>query len=68
MEAEHGLEIPLHKPKIDMFGFHDYACPTCHQNHAVMDCQTENFAPCWECQKIGWRIIKLPKFLLWLFT
>lgn len=37
---------------------HDMPCAVCHVHPAVMDCQSQVFAPCWECQIEGWGIKK----------
>lgn len=55
------IELSLHKPKIHNEGIwatHDMACAICHVKSAIMDCQTEVFYPCWECQSKGWQIKK----------
>ena len=53
----------LHTPVIDNHGIvaeHDYACPVCLKRHAVFNCNTGRFAPCWLCRRDGWEVRKLP--------
>ena len=55
----------VRKPKIHNEGLwatHDMACAVCKKNHAILDCQTEIFFPCWQCQKEGWRLQKAGRF------
>lgn len=30
---------------------HDYSCPVCRKNHAVLDFSTGLMQPCWRCQE-----------------
>ncbi len=50
------ISINIH-PSL-LFVYHDYACPVCHNKHAVYSMQGGIFQPCWECQKNGYRIVK----------
>jgi hypothetical protein len=56
----------IHIPKID-YGYspfaanHDYACPICREEKAVLNLSAkphDRFEPCWKCQNIGYRTIK----------
>jgi len=61
MKQEKESRIELHKPIIENHGivsFHDYACPVCHEKHAVLDMSTYIFQPCWKCQERGFKIKK----------
>ena len=61
----------LSKPKIHnegIWGTHDMPCAVCHKRHAVMDCQTEVFYPCRECEEKGWVLKKKKKLFNWLKT
>lgn len=52
-------QYKTHKPNIHNEGLwatHDQACAVCHENPAVIDCDTEVFKPCWKCQKSGWEL------------
>ena len=46
------------------FAEHDMACPVCSVNHAVLELDTGRFNPCWECQKEGWIMHRLPKWVV----
>lgn len=49
---------------------HDYACPVCSVNHAVLDLTNSIFQPCRNCQKQGWAIgkkVKSKNFIQRLF-
>ncbi|MFK5882887.1 MAG: hypothetical protein QM489_00950 [Candidatus Izemoplasma sp.] len=37
---------------------HDYSCPICRSNHAVLDFSSGVMEPCWSCQSKGWGLIK----------
>lgn len=42
-----------------MISTHDYSCPCCRKKHAVLDHSTGIMQPCWGCQKLGYRIVKI---------
>jgi len=53
----------LHSPQINTFGGapiaeHDYACPVCHSNKAVLALNTGVFNPCDLCRSRGWELRK----------
>ena len=37
---------------------HDYSCPTCRKDKAVLHLSTGIMQPCWSCQKLGYKIVK----------
>ncbi len=59
-------EVPgmkLHTPVINppnsrLFVEHDYACPVCHEEHAVYQLYGGAFQPCWNCQRRGWSVVR----------
>lgn len=38
---------------------HNMPCSICQKRHAVYDMNQDRFLPCWQCQKKGWRTVKL---------
>lgn len=61
----------VHEPVIITDGgpwaSHDFACPVCHNKHAVLDLNTGVFQPCWDCQTLGWLLTKrTSKLTRWL--
>jgi len=32
-----------------MFANHDYSCPVCRENHAILDLPCGVMQPCWDC-------------------
>jgi len=45
---------------------HDYSCPVCRENHAIIS--NGVMIPCRECEKEGFRIVKLkPSKLSWWY-
>lgn len=38
---------------------HNYYCSVCKEKPGVQSCNTGELQPCWDCQKTGWRLIKL---------
>lgn len=42
---------------------HDYSCPVCRDNHAVISGGL--MQPCWDCQQDGYALIKIDKRPLW---
>ena len=44
---------------------HDYSCPVCRDNHAILDLSWGAMAPCWDCQEKGFGLIKRKK-INWL--
>lgn len=38
---------------------HDYSCPICRENHAVLS--SGIMQPCWGCQKKGYKIVRKNK-------
>lgn len=37
---------------------HDYSCPVCRENSAVLDGGTGLMQPCWGCQDAGYKLVK----------
>ncbi|WBF79502.1 hypothetical protein BNNNBJKE_00057 [Aeromonas phage vB_AdhM_DL] len=44
-----------------MFATHDYPCPVCKVNSAVYNISNGIFQPCWDCQKTGYKIVKVTR-------
>lgn len=38
---------------------HNYYCGVCKENSAVADCDSGILQPCWECQKLGYVVVKI---------
>lgn len=54
--------MELLKPTIEPFGpglvDHNMPCAVCHKEPAVMSCDTGIFKPCWDCQSLGYQLIR----------
>jgi len=37
---------------------HNYSCPVCRTNHAVLDLNSGLMQPCWSCQELGYTLIR----------
>ena len=48
-----------------MFAIHNYPCPVCKVSSAVYIIPTGIFEPCWDCQKKGYKIVKVTKSKSW---
>ena len=67
--------IEMHPPQIrgdlPIWAEHDYACPVCRANKAVLNLNTDTFHACDHCHREGWRIVQLRgwvrRFLGWVF-
>lgn len=44
-----------------MVSTHNMPCCICKTNHAVFVIPNGMFEPCWECQKEGYKITKMPR-------
>lgn len=44
---------------------HNYPCPVCKVNSAVYNMSNGIFQPCWDCQKKGYKIVKVTKSKSW---
>lgn len=44
---------------------HEYPCPVCKVNSAVYNMSNGIFQPCWDCQKKGYKIVKVTKVKSW---
>lgn len=57
------MVMKLHEPVIDTDGGpwakHDQVCSVCLVNKAVLDLNAEVFEPCWNCQRKGWKLVKV---------
>lgn len=71
---EPGYEWPENLPVQDVHVYvhpsgmamsHDYSCPVCRINHAVIDGSTGVMGPCWSCQAKNWEIIQVDKRPWW---
>ena len=40
---------------------HDYSCPVCRENYAVLNLNKGIMGPCWSCQEEGWELDKVDK-------
>ena len=45
---------------------HNMPCAICRERKAVLLLDYGRFAPCWECQRRGWRTTRPPRWLRWL--
>jgi hypothetical protein len=45
------------------WALHNMPCAVCGVNHAVIELWNGHYQPCWKCQNIGYRLLRLP---LWL--
>ena len=48
-----------------MLATHNYPCYICKTNKAVYSMNIGIFEPCWECQKKGYKIVKVTKIKSW---
>jgi len=37
---------------------HDYSCPVCRKNHAILSGKDGLMIPCWDCQELGFVLTK----------
>jgi len=44
---------------------HNYSCPVCRENHAVLNGGTGVMGPCRSCKKENWEIIQVDKRPWW---
>lgn len=42
-----------------MLATHDYSCPVCREEHAIIDLSCGVMKPCWNCQADGWVLKKI---------
>ncbi len=46
---------------------HNFPCPICKSNHAVLNTVSSEFCPCWKCQNKKWVTLKIKSgFVRWL--
>ena len=60
------IEVDVHDS--GMFATHNMPCPVCRSQGAVLEMGKGGFSPCWECQREGWRTIRLSRFARWLLS
>lgn len=48
-----------------MIANHNYPCPVCKVSSAVYVIPTGIFEPCWDCQKKGYKVVKVTKAKSW---
>ena len=51
------IKCEVHGP----FAEHNFPCPVCHTNPAVLEMTEGVFWPCWSCQEQGWKVTKSRK-------
>lgn len=57
----------IHINNDGMIAEHNFPCPVCQKIHAVLNCNSGVFSPCWECQEKQWFTIQInSRFLRWL--
>jgi hypothetical protein len=57
------LELAEIKFEDDGFlGDHNMPCAVCVKRHAIWNHNRRLFSPCWECQRAGYKLIKLNWF------
>jgi len=44
---------------------HDYSCPVCREEHAVVNGSTGVMGPCWGCRAAGWQIKRIDRRSWW---
>ncbi|MNT80380.1 hypothetical protein D3C72_2198260 [compost metagenome] len=77
MNVFYGPEVEPRQHKIwtgDFMGKakHDIACPVCFDASAGLmrdvtpGRYSQNITPCRACERLGWRVVRLPKWLRWL--
>ena len=44
---------------------HDYSCPVCRKQHAVLNLSKGTMDPCWSCQAEGWELEQVDKRKWW---
>ncbi len=57
------VKVYLHPSYMAMS--HDYSCPVCRENHAILDGSNGVMGPCWSCQEKNWKIIQVDKRSWW---
>lgn len=82
IEAMEVFHSPEPKPPLghtiwtgDFMGMaqHDVACPVCFERHAILKRDVtpgryaQRFDPCGVCEAAGWRIVRVPRWMRWLF-
>lgn len=58
------IDLPVAQVNVYTDGMvvsHDYSCPVCRRNHAVLDMRVGIMDTCWSCRKEGYRIVKVSK-------
>jgi hypothetical protein len=65
--------MPLAEIKINDFGGapvcqHNMPCTVCGINHAVRNMNTGRFDVCWSCQRRGWAVVHMPRWMMRIFN
>ena len=46
---------------------HNFPCPICKYNRAVLNTTSGEFHPCWNCHRKNWRTVQIKsRFVRWL--
>lgn len=65
LNFDNGYATPIFDVYIDdaggMLPEHNVPCAICLKRHAVLDCNSGIFEPCWQCQEEGWQLRFRPK-------
>lgn len=56
--------VSVYQHDSGMMATHDYSCPCCRENHAVLDLSTGIMNPCRVCE-VDYKIVKIDKRLWW---
>lgn len=49
-----------------LWAIHNFPCPVCREEKAVMDLASWQFHPCSECNHYGWRLINTTDYPGWV--
>lgn len=64
--SDTGIVTPVVHTDGGPWAKHNYACPICWQEKAILNLNTGVFEPCWRCHRLGWTINRRRKRLRWL--
>ncbi len=53
----HDVNVYMHDS--GMMGVHDYSCPCCRNNHAILTLDNGLMNPCNDCESKGYKLIKV---------
>jgi hypothetical protein len=54
------IDVNVYLHDSGMVCTHDYSCPCCRKNHAVLNLSSGIMHPCWDCQK-SYSLIKVDR-------